>query len=90
MSINGIAENSPAEALAKAVDWLVANRLPPGGEIERQLGDPFAYAAEDELIAACKTGYAAAKKVKFPEVQQGHVYRHPKKPGEAWSAPPVR
>jgi nucleoside-diphosphate-sugar epimerase len=81
---------SPAEALAKAVDWLVANRLPPGGEIERQLGDPFAYAAEDELIAACKTGYAAAKKVKFPEVQQGHVYRHPKKPGEAWSAPPVR
>ena len=45
---------------------------------------------EDELIAACKTGYAAAKKVKFPEVQQGHVYRHPKKPGEAWSAPPVR
>ena len=80
---------APAQALAASVDWLVANRPQPGGEIERQLGDPFAYAAEDQLIAACKSGYAAAQAVQFPDMQLGHVYRHPKKPGEAW-APPAR
>jgi hypothetical protein len=79
----------PAEGLAATVDWLVANRPEPDGEIERQLGDPFAYAAEDALIAACKHGYAAAQSVQFPEMQSGHMYRHPKKPGEAW-APPSR
>jgi nucleoside-diphosphate-sugar epimerase len=80
---------SPAEGLAATVEWLVANRPLPGGEIERQLGDPFAYAAEDALIAACKLGYAAGERVQFPQMQSGHMYRHPKKPGEAW-APPSR
>jgi hypothetical protein len=80
---------APAQALAITVDWLVANRPEPGGEIERQLGDPFAYAAEDELIAACRAGYEAAERVVFPDMQLGHMYRHPKKPGEAW-APPSR
>jgi nucleoside-diphosphate-sugar epimerase len=78
---------APAAALAAAVDWLVANRPQPGGEIERQLGDPFAYAAEDELIAACGTGYAAAEAVRFPDMNLGHMYRHPKRPGEAWAPP---
>jgi nucleoside-diphosphate-sugar epimerase len=80
---------SPAEALAAAVDWLVANRPDTGGEIERQLGDPFAYSAEDQLIAAYRAGLAVAEGVEFPEMQLGHMYRHPKKPGEAW-APPSR
>ena len=79
----------PAEGLAAAVDWLLANRPEPGGEIERQLGDPFAYAAEDALIAACTKGYADAERVPFPKMDSGHMYRHPKKPGEAW-APPSR
>ena len=78
---------TPAEALARSVDWLAANRPQTGGEIERQLGDPFAYAAEDELIAACKTSCAAAESVQFPDMQLGHMYRHPKKPGEAWAPP---
>jgi len=80
---------SPAEGLAATVDWLVAHRPETGGEIERQLGDPFAYAAEDALIAACKEGYGAAERVRFPEMQSGHMYRHPKQAGEAW-APPSR
>jgi nucleoside-diphosphate-sugar epimerase len=80
---------SPAQGLGAAVDWLLANRPEPGGEIERQLGDPFAYAAEDALIAACAQGYAAAARVEFPAMDLGHMYRHPKKPGEAW-APPSR
>jgi nucleoside-diphosphate-sugar epimerase len=80
---------APAQGLAATIDWLVANRPEPGGEIERQLGDPFAYAAEDALIAACKEGLAAAERVPFPEMQLGHMYRHPKKAGDAW-APPAR
>jgi nucleoside-diphosphate-sugar epimerase len=76
---------APALALADSVDWLVANRPEPGGEVERQLGDPFAYAAEDALLEACELGYAAARAVEFPEMQLGHMYRHPKKPGEAWA-----
>jgi nucleoside-diphosphate-sugar epimerase len=80
---------APAQALADAVDWLSANRPEPGGEIERQLGDPFAYAAEDAMLEAYKAGYEAANAVEFPEMQLGHMYRHPKKPGEAW-APPSR
>lgn len=79
---------APAQALADAVDWLKANRPEPGGEIERQLGDPFAYAAEDAMLQAWKAGYAAADTVAFPEMQLGHMYRHPKKPGEAWAPPP--
>ena len=78
---------TPAQGLAESVDWLVANRPPPGGEVERQCGDPFAYAAEDALIAACKGGYAGAAAVSFPDMQLGHMYRHPKKPGEAWAPP---
>lgn len=78
---------TPAEALATTVDWLLANRPERGGEIERQAGDPFAYDAEDALIAACQAGHAAAERVVFPEMQLGHMYRHPKKPGEAWAPP---
>jgi nucleoside-diphosphate-sugar epimerase len=78
---------TPAQGLAITVDWLLANRPQPGGEIERQLGDPFAYPAEDALIAACKNGYADAERVQFPDMQLGHMYRHPKKPGEAWAPP---
>jgi nucleoside-diphosphate-sugar epimerase len=81
---------TPAQALAVSVDWLLANRPQPGGEIERQLGDPFAYAAEDALIAACRQGYAAAERVPFPNMQLGHMYRHPKKPGDAWEPPSHR
>ncbi len=80
---------APAQALADAVDWLMANRPEPGGEIERQLGDPFAYAEEDAMLEAYKAGYDAANAVPFPDMQLGHMYRHPKKPGEAW-APPSR
>jgi nucleoside-diphosphate-sugar epimerase len=78
---------TPGDALSATVDWLAANRPQPGGEIERQLGDPFAYAAEDAVIAACQAGTAAAEQVEFPDMRIGHMYRHPKKPGEAWTPP---
>jgi hypothetical protein len=78
---------APDRALADAVDWLVANPPEPGGEIERQLGDPFAYAAEDAMLKAYEAGYDAASAVAFPAIELGHMYRHPKKPGEAWAPP---
>lgn len=78
---------TPADALAASVDWLVANRPAAGGEIERQLGDPFAYDAEDALVEAWRSGIGAAAAVPFPDMQLGHMYRHPKKPGEAWTPP---
>ena len=78
-----------AEALTRSTEWLMENRPEPGGEIEQQLGDPFAYDAEDELIRAYSEGIAEAESVEFPEVNSGHMYRHPRRPGEAW-APPQR
>ncbi|MDA0988989.1 MAG: NAD-dependent dehydratase [Chloroflexi bacterium] len=80
---------SVSDALTQSAEWLLANRPEPGGEIEQQLGDPFAYDAEDELIQAYMEGMAKAEKIQFPEVNSGHMYRHPKQPGEAW-APPQR
>ena len=76
-----------SDALSISINWLVENRPDPGGEIEMQLGDPFAYSSEDELISAYKTGLAKANKIRFPKVLSGHMYRHPQKPGEAWAPP---
>ncbi len=78
---------SPADALSRAVEWLIAHPFERGGEAERQLGDPFDYAAEDELIRAYRTGLTQAEAVRFPEMDAGHMYRHPKKPGETWAPP---
>ena len=80
---------SPEQALAESVDWLAANQPASGGEIERQLGDPFAYSAEDALLDRYRSGCESADAVEFPEMQSGHMYRHPKRPGDAW-APPSR
>lgn len=74
----------PSEGLAQTVSWLVANPPEPGGEAERQVGDPFDYASEDDLMDRWLTA-----REQFGDVQPrlpaaGHQYRHPKVPGEAW------
>ena len=76
------------EALATTIDWLVANPPEPGGEIERQVGDPFAYEQEDELVERWRVARGALGVVESPLPEQGHQYRHPRTPGEAWSAGP--
>jgi hypothetical protein len=76
---------APEDALARSVDWLLKNRPQPGGEAEQQLGDAFAYDAEDELMREYQQGIARAEAVRIPTVQSGHMYRHPKKPGEPWT-----
>ncbi len=76
----------PGEAMARTIDWLVANRPEPSGEIERQVADPFDYAAEDELVARWRAAGEAFGPVRAPLPEQGHQYRHPKREGDAWSA----
>jgi nucleoside-diphosphate-sugar epimerase len=87
----GYSDPVPADqALARTIDWLVENKPEPGGELERQVGDPFDYAAEDALIERWRETREALGEIESPLPEQGHQYRHPKKPGEAWSAGPSK
>ena len=74
-----------ATALERSVEWLMNNPPEKGGEIEKQLGDPFAYAAEDLLIQAYRKSLEDFESIEFEDLQSGHMYRHPKQPGEAWT-----
>jgi hypothetical protein len=76
---------TPAEALKRVVTWLIEHPIAPGSEAEQQIGDPFDYAAEDELIRIYRACLAQALAVPFPAIETGHMYRHPKRPGEAWA-----
>lgn len=79
----GYTEEVPVEqALHASVEWLVAHPPERGGEAERQLGDPFDYAAEDRVIAAADR--AAGEVVPYELPGYAHQYRHPKRPGESW------
>ena len=72
------------EALARTVRWYVEHRPEPGGEIERRLGDPFDYEAEDELIA--RFAAFAADLASFATRRTGvahHPYPHPTEAGLA-------
>jgi nucleoside-diphosphate-sugar epimerase len=83
----GYRDSVPAAAgLAATVDWLVAQRPKPGGELERQLGDPFDYAAEDRLIRCWARAQKLLIRVRRELPPPAHQYRHPKRPGERWSA----
>jgi nucleoside-diphosphate-sugar epimerase len=78
------------EAIGRTIEWLLANRPDPGGELEAQIGDPFAYEREDELVAGWRRAQKSMGDVEMPALtEQPHQYRHPKAPGEAWSAEAV-
>ena len=53
------------EALRRTVHWLLAHRPEPGGVTERLLGDPFDYAAEDQLIAAARDALERMRAVRY-------------------------
>jgi nucleoside-diphosphate-sugar epimerase len=81
----GYSDPVPADvALARTVDWLVENRPEPGDESERQVGDPFAYELEDELVERWRAARDTMGVVESPLPEQRHQYRHPKRPGEKW------
>jgi hypothetical protein len=71
------------DALAATVDWLLTtpDAIP---EIERQLGDPFDYAFEDELIGWWEATRQAAPSPSGGAYQYSHIYRHPSRVGEDW------
>ncbi len=75
------------DALRKTVDWLVQNRPQPDSEAEVQLGDPFDYAKEDELIQAWKEFRTKFPKISYPQLPPAHIYRHPSRPNEPWKRP---
>lgn len=70
-------------ALARTVRWYVDHPPAPGGDVEKALGDPFDYAAEDRLIAAYRAGrdLLDAASSKMPEVKW-HPYAHPREAGQ--------
>ena len=74
----------PGQGFAQTVSWLVANPPEPGGEAERQVGDPFDYASEDELMDRWRAAREQFGDVESRLPAAGHQYRHPKAPGEAW------
>jgi nucleoside-diphosphate-sugar epimerase len=74
----------PDVAMGRTIDWLLANRPKPGGEAEQQVGDPFDYASEDELIARWEQARGSLGVVEPKLPAAGHQYRHPKSVGEAW------
>jgi len=83
----GYRDPVPADvAMGESVDWLTAHPPEPGGELERQIGDPFAYEREDALIERWLASAAALGPIESPLPPQGHQYRHPTAPGERWTA----
>jgi nucleoside-diphosphate-sugar epimerase len=77
----------PDKALERTVDWLCQNRPQPESEAEVQLGDPFDYPREDELIQVWKELRARFPEVSYPTLPPAHIYRHPSKPNEPWKRP---
>jgi len=78
---------APDEAMATTIEWLLANPPARGGELERQIADPFDYEREDQLLARWRAAREQLGEVDSQLPEQGHQYRHPKQPGEAWSVP---
>ncbi|MBI4287776.1 MAG: NAD-dependent epimerase/dehydratase family protein [Chloroflexi bacterium] len=66
------------EALRRTVAWLVEHRPDPDGEVERQLQDPFDYAAEDHFIKEYQAAVERILVVPFNRERWRHPYDHPK------------
>ncbi|MDP6511322.1 MAG: NAD-dependent epimerase/dehydratase family protein [Dehalococcoidia bacterium] len=68
------------EALRRTVRWHVDHRYEPGGEIEKLLGDPFDYEAEDRLIRAYRDSVKHLSRLPGTRPEWSHPYPHPKEP----------
>ena len=78
----GYRDRLPVEdALPRTVCWYLEHQPPRGGEIEKNLFDPFDYAAEDQLVTTYKTCLQQLAAVPFEPVAWHHPYAHPKTPG---------
>ena len=74
------------KALELTVKWYMDNPLPPGGEMEQNMGDPFDYPYEDQLIQIykeyCEQIRQQFEDVSGTEVTWRHPYPHPQKRGD--------
>jgi len=83
----GYRDAVPVEkALETTVNWYLEHPLPPGGEMEQNLGDPYDYEYEDRLIEIYRS-HGMAMKSEFLQVPPvkvtwRHPYPHPKKRGD--------
>lgn len=79
----GYRDTVPVEqGLELAVRWLKETRPEPGGQIEKNIGDPFDYAAEDELIQQFSRVWEELTQMPVSEHGWRHPYAHPKRPGD--------
>jgi nucleoside-diphosphate-sugar epimerase len=65
------------EAIARTVDWYLANPLQPGADPESRLGDPFDYPAEDAYLRARADFTEACAAIEFKSLPNRHAYDHP-------------
>ncbi|GAA1545489.1 NAD-dependent epimerase/dehydratase family protein [Nocardioides humi] len=66
------------EGLRRTAEWYARHRPRPGGEEERQLGDPFDYAAEDAYRHAAAEYADRLAGIPFAGNTYGHPYDHPR------------
>ncbi len=67
-------------AIEQTVRWYLENPPEPGGEMERQLGDPFDYAAEDRLLEYMDQLERSVAQIPHKPFKFVHPYRHPVAP----------
>ncbi len=79
---------TPEAALARTLEWLLANPPERGGEVEGKLGDSFDYDAEDRLLAEVDRAFSGLAGLSYDLRPDVHQYRHPTAPGEVWKRPP--
>lgn len=65
------------EALERTVRWYMDNPIPPGGEAELNLGDPFDYAYEDQLVALYRRQLESMREDIAEMAHKEVVWHHP-------------
>ena len=77
---------STERAMELTVKWYLENPLPPGGELEKNTGDPFDYAGEDRFIQIYTEarGQLRQQLLQCPDTRTiwRHPYAHPQKRGD--------
>lgn len=71
------------EAIERTVRWYLDHPPEPGGEEERQLSDPFDYAAEDAYLDAYDRFVQECGDIPFEGIVYRHQYDHPKAPASS-------
>jgi hypothetical protein len=74
----------PVEAVTATVQWYAYRRDVLAADIEKRLGDPFDYPAEDRFVAEWRQSIEPLlARYGRDHVQHAHPYAHPQAPGLA-------